>query len=236
MCLCQQVCEPCTRVFFFDCTSLLEFDSVSVPSPLQKYHLPHSNVWVGRVCLQWVPNLKRSYMVATPDRARVVMYANIKLPVVSNRDAVIYGFGVDALEEHGAFVICGQSIESLEGLSFMAPNRREDALEYPPVCLSCCSFPVFLHVYFVCMYVCMCACMYVVMACMCVCARMHFYDSRAMSCYGLCDVLLCQVGKGDVRMSFNMGGFLLSPLGPDKCYLSMLADFDPHLRWILLVA
>ncbi|CAK76300.1 unnamed protein product (macronuclear) [Paramecium tetraurelia] len=58
----------------------------------------------------WVPFCKVSKGLKTPGLGHKICYIMMDLPVLSNREAYIRGYGVDKLEQSKSFLICCQTI------------------------------------------------------------------------------------------------------------------------------
>eukprot|EP00762_Andalucia_godoyi_P002124 ANDGO_02525.mRNA.1 hypothetical protein SAMD00019534_059680 len=80
----------------------------------------------------WVPYMKRSSRCAQSGRARQVGNFEITLPwPVANREATVYGFGADLLDEAGYVAVHCESMLSLDGLVVSAGYEEDsrDLLE-----------------------------------------------------------------------------------------------------------
>lgn len=62
----------------------------------------------------WVPHLREAQQLARPDPMRIIGHGAIRVPIVSDRDLVGYGYGCDCLDEYGTLLVCGWSCEAYE--------------------------------------------------------------------------------------------------------------------------
>eukprot|EP01028_Stygiella_incarcerata_P012121 TRINITY_DN7289_c0_g2_i1.p1 TRINITY_DN7289_c0_g2~~TRINITY_DN7289_c0_g2_i1.p1 ORF type:complete len:386 (+),score=129.66 TRINITY_DN7289_c0_g2_i1:71-1159(+) len=82
--------------------------------------------------VEWVPFLRASRRLAQLSRARQLGHFRMGLPwPFSDRDAVVYGYGVDLLKEHNRIVIFTKSVVDYEGLEFI-PAELESTKEQIP--------------------------------------------------------------------------------------------------------
>lgn len=58
----------------------------------------------------WVPFCRRAHTVAELSLVRKVIYEYFRLPLVADRDVLLYGYGVNALQEQGILVVVAQSL------------------------------------------------------------------------------------------------------------------------------
>jgi len=62
----------------------------------------------------WVPFCDKSYTIKKIKRAEKVVYLKLGLPILSDREAYMDGFGVDRLDENGTILIICKTIHNNE--------------------------------------------------------------------------------------------------------------------------
>lgn len=58
----------------------------------------------------WVPFCRRAHTVAELSLVKKVIYEYFRLPLMADRDVVLHGYGVNALQEQGTLVVVAQSV------------------------------------------------------------------------------------------------------------------------------
>jgi hypothetical protein len=65
---------------------------------------------------KWFPFCRLSEVLNQPGKAKKVVYMISAIPVISDRDFLIYGFGINKLKEEGTILILCRSIEENSGV------------------------------------------------------------------------------------------------------------------------
>jgi hypothetical protein len=65
---------------------------------------------------KWFPFCSHSEVLHQPGKAKKVIYMSSSVPLISDRDFLVYGFGVSRIKENRTIVLCVQSIDEDSGV------------------------------------------------------------------------------------------------------------------------
>jgi hypothetical protein len=76
---------------------------------------------------KWFPFMVHSELSHQPGKAKKVVYMQSNIPIISNRDFLIYGFGVNKIKENRTLLVCVKSIEEHTGVFEECFNKKKNS-------------------------------------------------------------------------------------------------------------